>query len=76
MKLFIRLLSFIHTEQCHFQNAQGECQYLCTYDIIHCDLKKPNTFRTSLLAQWIRIRLPMQEHRFKPWSGKVPHADE
>ena len=31
---------------------------------------------TSLVAQWLRIYLPMQGHRFKPWSGKIPHATE
>ena len=36
-------------------------------------LKTPGT---SLVAQWLRIRLPMQGTRFEPWSGKVPHATE
>ena len=31
---------------------------------------------TSLVAQLLRIRLPMQETQFKPWSGKIPHAAE
>ena len=31
---------------------------------------------TSLVAQWLRIRLPMQGHGFQPWSGKIPHAAE
>ena len=30
----------------------------------------------SLVVQWLRIRLPMQGHGFKPWSGKIPHAAE
>ena len=31
----------------------------------------------SLVAQWLRICLPMQGgHGFKPWSGKIPHAAE
>ena len=30
----------------------------------------------SLVAQWLRIRLPMQGHGFKSWSGKIPHATE
>ena len=34
------------------------------------------SFRTSLLVQWLRIRLPMQGHRFEPWSRKIPHAAE
>ena len=32
--------------------------------------------RASLLAQWLRICLPMQGTWFKPWSGKIPHAAE
>ena len=31
---------------------------------------------TSLVAQWLRIRLPMQGIRFEPWSRKIPHAVE
>ena len=31
---------------------------------------------TSLVAQWLRIRLPMQGHRCEPWSGKIPRATE
>ena len=30
---------------------------------------------TSLVVQWTRIHLPMQRHRFDPWSGKTPHAE-
>ena len=30
----------------------------------------------SLVAQWLRICLLMQETRFEPWSGKIPHAAE
>ena len=30
----------------------------------------------SLVAQWLRICLPMQGHGFKPWSGRIPHAAE
>ena len=31
----------------------------------------------SLVAQWLRICLPMQgTHRFEPWSGKIPRAVE
>ena len=30
----------------------------------------------SLVAQWLRICLPMQGHGFEPWSGKIPHAAE
>ena len=32
--------------------------------------------RISLVAQWLRVLLPMQGTRFKPWSGKIPHAAE
>ena len=32
--------------------------------------------RASLVAQWLRIRLPMQGTRVKPWSGKIPYAAE
>ena len=28
------------------------------------------------MVQWLRIRLPMQGHRFEPWSRKIPHAAE
>ena len=31
---------------------------------------------TSLVAQLLRICLPMQGHGFEPWSGKIPHAAE
>ena len=31
---------------------------------------------TSLVAQWLRIHLPMQGHGFEPWSRKIPHAVE
>ena len=30
--------------------------------------------RTSLVVQWIRIRLPV--HGFDPWSGKISHDTE
>ena len=32
--------------------------------------------RTSLVAQWLRIRLPTQGHGFEPRSGKIPRATE
>ena len=28
------------------------------------------------MAQWLKIRLPMQRTRFEPWSGKIPRAVE
>ena len=31
---------------------------------------------TFLVAQWLRISLPVQGHGFDPWSGKIPHAAE
>ena len=30
----------------------------------------------SLVAQWLGVRLPVQGTRFKPWSGRIPHAAE
>ena len=30
----------------------------------------------SLVAQWLRVCLPMQGHGFEPWSGRIPHAAE
>ena len=33
-------------------------------------------FRTSLVAQWLRVCLPCRGHEVKPWSGKIPHAAE
>ena len=30
----------------------------------------------SVVAQWLRICLPMQGHGFGPWSGRIPHAAE
>ena len=35
-------------------------------------LKREN--RTSLVAQWLRILLPMQGHGFDPWCGKIPQT--
>ena len=31
---------------------------------------------TSLVAQQSGVCLPVQGHRFNPWSGKFPHAAE
>ena len=31
---------------------------------------------TSLVAQWLRIHLPMQGTQVEPWSRKIPHAAE
>ena len=31
-------------------------------------------FRTSPVAQRLRIHLAMQGHRFNPWCRKTPHA--
>ena len=33
-------------------------------------------WRTSLVAQWLRIACQCRGQRFKPWSGKIPHAAE
>ena len=38
--------------------------------------RKEQKFRASLVAQWLRIHLPMQGTRVKPWSGKIPYAVE
>ena len=35
-----------------------------------------NNRGTSLVAQWLRICLPVQGHGFDPWSRKIPHAAE
>ena len=39
-------------------------------------LETEKEMRTSLVVQWLRVCLPMQGTRFKPWSGKIPHAAE
>ena len=31
-------------------------------------------YRASLVAQWLRVCLPMQGTWVHPWSGKIPHA--
>ena len=36
-------------------------------------LKAKEQGRDFLVVQWLRICLPMQGHRFNPWSGKIPH---
>ena len=30
----------------------------------------------SLVAQWWKIRLPVQEAWFNPWAGKIPRRRE
>ena len=37
--------------------------------------KKP-LMGTSLVVQWLGVRLSMQGTQFDPWSGKIPHAAE
>ena len=32
--------------------------------------------RDFLVAQWLRIYLPVQGKWFEPWSGKIPHGVE
>ena len=40
-------------------------------------LEKGGLGKTSLVVQWIRIRLRQhRRHEFDPWSGKIPHAPE
>ena len=36
-------------------------------------IKNPGA-ETSLVAQWLGICLPIQGHKFDPWSKKIPHA--
>ena len=48
---------------------------LCFTSIASFKLSK-NLMRASLVAQWVRICLPMQGTRFDPWSVKIPHAAE
>ena len=38
--------------------------------------KKKKKVGASLVAQWLGICLPIQEHGFEPWSGRIPHATE
>ena len=47
----------------------------CTEQTTEVTIERSSVW-ASLVAQWLRIRLPMQGHRFKPWSGKIPHAAE
>ena len=30
----------------------------------------------SLAIHWLRFHTPNTEHRFSPWSGKIPHAEQ
>ena len=47
------------------------------YDINISDCKPENKCSgTWLVAQWVRIRLPVQGTGFDPWSGKIPHTTE
>ena len=39
-------------------------------------IKKNQIIGASLVAQWLRICLPIQGNMFKPWSGKISHAAE
>ena len=41
-----------------------------------CSRTYREIYWASLVAQWLRIFLPMQGHGFKPWSEKIPHAVE
>ena len=40
----------------------------------HC--MKTGDHGTSLVVQWLRIRLLMRRHGFEPWSRKIPRATE
>ena len=35
-----------------------------------------SAYGASLVAQWLRIHLSMQETRVPPWSAKIPHVTE
>ena len=48
---------------------------LCFTSIASFKLSK-NLMRASLVAQWVRICLPMQGTRIDSWSVKIPHATE
>ena len=37
---------------------------------------RSNEIGTSLVAQWLRVYLPMKGTRVQTWSGKIPHAVE
>ena len=39
-------------------------------------LSKLDIWGASLVAQWLRICLPMQGTRARHWSGKISHAAE
>ena len=49
--------------------------YLQNYTTLMKEVKD-DINRASLVAQWLRICLPMQGHGFEPWSGKIPYAAE
>ena len=39
-----------------------------------CYSYKREKFRTSLVVQWLRVRLPIQGTWVQSWSRKIPHA--
>ena len=45
-----------------------QCPYLAKLNV--------SNIGTSLVAQWLRICLPMQGTRVEALSGKIPHAAE
>ena len=49
--------------------------YLQNYTTLMKEVKD-DINRASLVAQWLKICLPMQGHGFEPWSGKIPYAAE
>ena len=59
-------LSMMRFLQCHALFS-AICQMLYKY------LTKVN-YQTSLVVRWLRICLPVQEHRCVPQSGKILHS--
>ena len=48
----------------------------CSHSAVDRFIEQKCNSVASLMAQWLRIHLPMQRARFEPWSGKIPHAAE
>ena len=48
----------------------------CSKSPINKEMQIKTTVRASLVAQWSKVCMPTQGHRFNPWSRKIPHAVE